>query len=137
MCQSITQFIDYHAWNKSKYGVLRIPADGSKFRKIKEIWPFLKEEPRNVRISLATDGVNPFGELRSIYSPWPIFVINNKLPPWMSIKRERTMLAMNVRGIRLQKFFERTFHLSCSLHNFLYIHIYKVVMMCTFNQLGK
>jgi hypothetical protein len=33
-------------------------------------------------------GVNPFGELRSVYSVWPIFVINNNIPPWMSIKRE-------------------------------------------------
>jgi hypothetical protein len=67
-----------------------------------------KEEPRNVRLSLAVDGVNPFGELRSIYSVWPIFVINNNLPPWMSIKREHTMLAMIVLGICLQYLFERS-----------------------------
>ena len=60
-----------------------------------------KEEPCNVRISLAVDGVNPFGELRSIYSVWPVFVINNNLPPWMSIKREHTMLTMIVPSIFL------------------------------------
>jgi hypothetical protein len=32
---------------------------------------------------------------------WPDFVINNNLPPWMSIKRENTMLAMIVPGIFL------------------------------------
>ena len=32
--------------------------------------------------------VNSFGELQSIYSVCPIFVINNNNPPWMSIKRE-------------------------------------------------
>jgi hypothetical protein len=32
--------------------------------------------------------VNPFGELRFVYSVWPIFVINNNIPPSMSIKRE-------------------------------------------------
>jgi hypothetical protein len=67
-----------------------------------------KEEPHNVRLSFAVDGVNPFGELRSIYSVWPIFVINNNLPPWMSIKREHTMLAMIVPGICLQYLFERS-----------------------------
>jgi len=45
-----------------------MPADGSTFRNIKERWLIFKEKPRNVRFSLATDGVNPFGELKSIYS---------------------------------------------------------------------
>jgi hypothetical protein len=58
-------------------------------------------EPRNVRLTLATDGVNPFGELRSIYLVWPIFVINNNIPPWISIKREHIILTMIVPGICL------------------------------------
>jgi hypothetical protein len=78
-----------------------MPANGSLYKNIEERWPIFKEEPRNVRISLAADGVNPFGELRSIYSVWPVFVINNNLPPWMLIKREHTMLAMIVPGIFL------------------------------------
>ena len=78
-----------------------MPADGSLYKNIEERWPIFKEEPRNVRISLAIDGVNPFGELMFIYSVWPIFVINNNLLPWMSIKREHTMLAMIVPGIFL------------------------------------
>jgi hypothetical protein len=78
-----------------------MPADGSLYKNIEERWPIFKEEPRNVRISLAADGVNPFGELRSIYSVWPVFVINNNLPPWMSTKREHTKLAMIVPGIFL------------------------------------
>ena len=58
-----------------------------------------KEEPHNVRLSLAADGVNPFGELRSMYSMCHVFVIKNNLPPWMSIKREHIMLVMIVPGI--------------------------------------
>jgi hypothetical protein len=69
--------MDYHAQNRSEDGVLRMLADGSLYKNIEERWPNFKQEPRNVRISLAADGVNPFGELRSIYSVWPIFVINN------------------------------------------------------------
>jgi hypothetical protein len=99
MCQSIAQFMDFHAKNKSEDNVLQMPSDGSALKNIEEKWPIFKEEPRNVRISLVVDGVNPFGELCSTYSVWPIFVINNNLPPWMSIKREHTMLAMIVLGI--------------------------------------
>ena len=89
----------YHATKRSQDGVLRMPADGSAVREIEEKYVDFKNEPRNVRLSLAADGVNPFGELRSTYSVWPIFVINNNIPPWMSIKREHIMLTMIIPGI--------------------------------------
>jgi hypothetical protein len=73
--------MDFHAKNRSRDEVLRIPVDGSSLKYIKEKWPNFKEEPHNIRVSLAADGVNPFGELRSTYSVWPVFVINNNLPP--------------------------------------------------------
>jgi hypothetical protein len=69
--------------------------------KLRKKWAYFKYEPRNVRLSFSADGVNPFGELSSIYSVWPIFVINNNIPPWMSIKREHIMLTMIVPGICL------------------------------------
>ena len=78
-----------------------MPADGSAFREIEEKWEYFKDEPRNVRLSLAADSVNPFRELRSIYSMGPIFGINNNIPPWTSIKREHIMLTMIVPGICL------------------------------------
>jgi hypothetical protein len=105
-CESITQFMDYHARNISGDGVLRMLADGSAFREIEEKWAYFKDETRNVRLSLANDDVNPFRDLRSIYSVWTIFVINDNIPPWMSIKREHIMLTMIVRGICLHYFFE-------------------------------
>jgi hypothetical protein len=91
--------MDFHAKNKSRDDVLQMPADGFALNYIEEKWPIFKEEPRNVRLSLVADGFNPFGELRSTYSVWPVFVINNNLPPRMSIKRENTMLAMIVPSI--------------------------------------
>ena len=95
----MAQFMDYHARNRSEDDILQMPADGSAFRDMEEKWPRFKEEPRNVRLSLAADGVNPYAEMRSIYSVWHVFVINNNIPPWMSIKREHIMLAMIVPGI--------------------------------------
>ena len=50
--------MDYHACNRSGDGVLRMPADGYAFKEIEEKWPVFKDEPRNVRLSLAADGVN-------------------------------------------------------------------------------
>ena len=92
-CQSIAQFMDYHAKNRSEDGVLCMPTNGSTLNNIEEKWPILKDEHRNVIISLAVDGFNPFGDFRSTYLVWHFFFINNNLPPSMSIKREHIMLA--------------------------------------------
>ena len=91
--------MDYHARNRSQDDVIQMPADGSAFRDMEEKWPHFKEEPRNFRIYLAADGVNPFAQMKSIYTVWPIFVINNNIPPWLSIKREDIMFSMVVLGI--------------------------------------
>ena len=93
--------MDYHACNISGDGVLRMFSDGFAFREIEEKWADFKDEPHNVRLSLEVDGVNPFREIRSIYSVWPIFVINNNIPPWMSIKREHIVLTIIIPGICL------------------------------------
>lgn len=98
-CTSLAQFMDYHACNRSQDDIIRMPTDGSTFMDIEEKWPHFKEKPHNLRLSLAVDGVNPFGEMRSIYLVWLVFVINNNIPPWMSIKREHIMLEMIVPGI--------------------------------------
>ena len=76
-----------------------MPTDGFEFKEIEEKWPHFKEEPHNLKLSLAKNGVNPFGEMRSTYLVWPIFIINNIIPFGMSIKREHTMISMIVPGI--------------------------------------
>ena len=73
--------------------------DGYAFKDIENTWPHFKEEPHNLKLSLVADDVNPFGDMRYVYLMWPIFVINNNIPPWMSIKREHIMLSMFVPGI--------------------------------------
>ena len=101
--------MDYHARKKIEDGILRMPVDGYAFKEIAAKWTEFIDEPRNVRISLAIDGVNLFGELRSVYSVRPIFVINNNIPPWMSIKREHIMLTMIVPNICLHEFLNVNF----------------------------
>ena len=91
--------MDYHVRNISQDDVIRMHADGFAFRDMEKKWPHFKEEPCNLRISLAEAGVNPFAEMRSVYMVWPIFVINNNIPPWFSIKREQIMLSMIIPGI--------------------------------------
>ena len=97
--------MDYHARNGSQDDIIRMPVDGSAFRDMEKKWPHFKEEPRNLRISLEADGVNPFVEMRSIYTVWPIFVMNNNITPWLSIKRKHIMLLIIIPCMCLQLFF--------------------------------
>ena len=76
-----------------------MPADGSAFKDIEDRWLVLKEEPHNLKLSMAENGINPFGEIRFLYSIWPIFVINNNIHPLMYIKREHIMFSMIVTSI--------------------------------------
>ena len=44
-----------------------MPMDGLAFMDIEKKWPHFKEEPQNLKLSLATEDVNPFGEMRYVY----------------------------------------------------------------------
>ena len=115
-CQSIARSLGYHSKNKSEDDVFRIPTDGSALKNIKENGHFFKDELHNVRLSLVANGFNPFGEIRSTYSVWPVFVINNNLPTWMTIKREHTMLAMIIPCIFLKVIILFHFFVSLLFH---------------------
>ena len=98
-CEIIAQFMDYHEHNKSGDGALRMHVYRYAFSEIEGKLRVFKDKPRDVSLSLEVDDVNPFGEIRSIYSMGPIFVIDNNIPPRMSINREHMMLEMIVLGI--------------------------------------
>ena len=97
--------MDYHAHNICQDDIIRNPAYGSTFRDMEEKSPRFKEEPHNIRIYLETNCVKSFAEMRYVYSVWFTFVINNNIPPWLSIKREHIMLAMIILCMCLQQFF--------------------------------
>ena len=66
--------MDYHARTKIQDDIIGIPAYGFAFRDMEEKWPHFKVEPCNLRISLVAYGVNPFSQMKSIYTVYPIFV---------------------------------------------------------------
>ncbi|KAL6312664.1 hypothetical protein AAG906_018929 [Vitis piasezkii] len=56
------------------------------------------DEPRNVRLGLASDGFNPFGNMSISYSMWPVVLIPYNLPPWMCMKQTFFMLSLLIPG---------------------------------------
>jgi hypothetical protein len=57
----------WHVNNRSGDGMVRHATDSKQWHFI-EKWPDFANEPRNIRLGLATDGTNPFAEKHSIWS---------------------------------------------------------------------
>ena len=63
-------------------------------------WPEFRLEPRNLRLGLAADGINPFKNLSSVYSCWPVMLVVYNLPPWLCLKDDNTLLTLLIPGPR-------------------------------------
>ncbi|GJV97697.1 hypothetical protein Tco_1549274 [Tanacetum coccineum] len=55
-------------------------------------------EPRNVRLGLAVDGFNPFGNLTQSYNMWPVILTTYNLPSWLCMKESYLMLTLLILG---------------------------------------
>jgi len=84
----------WHANGRKSDGLLRHAADSPQWKKIDTLYPQFGSDPRNLRLGLATDGMNPYGNLSSKHSSWPVLLIIYNLPYWLSMKRKYMMLSM-------------------------------------------
>ncbi|GJZ46247.1 leucine-rich repeat protein [Tanacetum coccineum] len=74
------------------------PADSEDWKHFDREFPLFANDPRNVRLGLATDGFNPFGNLSSSYSIWAVFVVPYNLPPWKCMKDLYMFMSMLIPG---------------------------------------
>ncbi|GJZ50762.1 hypothetical protein Tco_0605277 [Tanacetum coccineum] len=68
------------------------------FEELDTKYPDFAKEPRNVRLGLAADGFNPFGNLSQAYSMWPVILTTYNLPPWLCMKESSFMLTLLIPG---------------------------------------
>jgi hypothetical protein len=61
-------------------------------------WHDFSQDPRNIRLGLALDGMNPFSYQSTKWSTWPMFLVNYKLPPWLATKSFFLMLPLIIPG---------------------------------------
>jgi hypothetical protein len=54
-------------------------------------------DPRNIRIAMSTDGMNPFMNSRT-HSTWLIVLTILSLPPWLCNKRKYIMMSWLIQG---------------------------------------
>ena len=59
---------DMQMEKKKSNGLLRHAVDSPQWKKIDSLFPEFESDPRNLRLDLATNGMNPHGNLSSKHS---------------------------------------------------------------------
>ena len=88
----------WHAEKRTNDGVLRHPVDALAWKAFDSQYPDFASNSRNVRLGLASDGFNPFGNMSTNYSTWPVILVPYNLPPWMCMKQSSLMLSLIIPG---------------------------------------
>ena len=55
-------------------------------------------DARNLRLVVATDGFNPFGNFSTTYSMWPMLVMPLNLPPWECVNPANCFMSLLIPG---------------------------------------
>ena len=91
-------------WHKEKRvdteGILRHPADVKAWKEFDKNHNWFAQDPRNVRLGLASDVFNPFGNMNNAYSMWLVMLIPYNLPPWKCMKDPFTMMSLFILGLQ-------------------------------------
>jgi hypothetical protein len=81
-------------------GKLRHPSDGKQWKHFNAKFLEFGNKARNVRFTLSTDEMNPFGDLNSSHSTWPFTLTIYNLPPHLCQKCRYLLLTMLISGLR-------------------------------------
>jgi hypothetical protein len=72
---------------RSETVLLTHPSDASQWKALDREYRDFGKEPRNIRLGMSTDGVNPFGNQSTNHSTWPVFICIYNLPPGCAKRR--------------------------------------------------
>ncbi|XP_057461897.1 uncharacterized protein LOC130752117 [Actinidia eriantha] len=98
MSRTISEAMRWHMENPGDGEESRHPAQSDEWKDFDVKHPEFALEPRNVRLGLAVDGFNPFGNMSNSYSMWPVILVPYNLPPWLAMKDSFFMLTLLVPG---------------------------------------
>ena len=94
-----TSYMTWHARHGSEDGVMRRAVDSYQWKYVNWKWNAeFAYEDKNLRLGLATDGVNPFSIKRSTWSTWLVLILNYNLPPWTTSTKYFIMLSLIIPG---------------------------------------
>jgi hypothetical protein len=77
---------------------IRHHADGTQWKIFDLQYKPFELESRNKRFASSTDGMNPFGENRTVHNTWPAILVMHNLLTWLCHKRRYLMLSILIQG---------------------------------------
>ena len=86
MSSKTTSHMKCHVDCHMECEMMRHLVDSLAWKNFNNVHPSFALELRNVRLGLASDGFNPFGNMSISYSMWLVVLIPYNLLPWMCIK---------------------------------------------------
>jgi hypothetical protein len=92
-----------HHDNISKDEYVKHVVDSKAWAHINSTWLELAQEPHNLKLGLALDGVNQFGNQSSRWCTWSILILNYNLPPWLTTQKKNLMLALLIPGKKINE----------------------------------
>ncbi|KAI3706869.1 hypothetical protein L6452_24902 [Arctium lappa] len=92
------KLLRWHAEERKRDGKIRHVADSPHWRNIDSDFEEFGDEIRNIRFGLSSDGINPFGNMSSRHSTWPVLLCIYNLPPWLCMKRKYIMMSLLIQG---------------------------------------
>jgi hypothetical protein len=98
MSQHTASHMRWHVDGHTKDSVLRHPADDEAWRAFDTLHPNFASDLWNVRLGLASDGFNPFGNMSTSHNTWPVMLVPYNLPHWMCMKQQYFILSMIIPG---------------------------------------
>ncbi|XP_071739374.1 uncharacterized protein [Rutidosis leptorrhynchoides] len=92
------KLLRWHTEDHKNDGKMRHVADSLQWKNFDKDFEEFGDEIRNIRFGLSSDGINPFGNLSSRHSTWPVLLCIYNLPPWLCMKRKYIMMSLLIQG---------------------------------------
>lgn len=90
--------IRWNAYERNRDGNIHRVADSLQWKKIDSLFLVFRLGPRNLRLGFSTNGMNPFGNLSTNHTSWPILLTIYNISHWLCMKRKYILLFMMISG---------------------------------------
>ena len=71
--------------------------DGAQWELIDNKFEKFAKDPRSIKLGECTDRMNPFGDMSTNHSTWPVLLCIYNLAPWLCMKKKYIMMSMIIR----------------------------------------
>jgi hypothetical protein len=92
------ELVRWHSEKRRKNNEIWHLADGTQWKNFDLQYKPFGSKSRNIRFTLSTDGMNPFGENRTMHHTWPIILMMYNLLTWLCHKRKYLVLSILIQG---------------------------------------